>query len=58
MIKPLAVALSGVGGMGRDGGDNLANVQCKAVVNWHNESPLYNECMLKNNKEIIFIISH
>jgi hypothetical protein len=27
-------------------------------VNWHNESPLYNECMLKNNKEIIFIISH
>jgi hypothetical protein len=29
-----------------DGGGNLTNVQCKAIGNWHNESPLYNEYML------------
>jgi hypothetical protein len=29
-----------------DGGENLTNVQCKAIGNWHNESSLYNEYML------------
>jgi hypothetical protein len=23
----------------------LINVQCEVIKNWHNESPLYNECM-------------
>jgi hypothetical protein len=33
---------------GGDGGDNLTNVQCKAIQKCHNESPLYNEYILKN----------
>jgi hypothetical protein len=24
-----------------DGGDNLNNIQCKAIGNWHNDSPHY-----------------
>jgi hypothetical protein len=47
-MKPLAIASSGVG-IGLhwgDGGANLTNVHCKAIGNWHNESPLYNEYML------------
>jgi hypothetical protein len=46
MMKPLASALSGVGrGSGRWGNDPN-NVRCKAIRNWHNESPLYNEYVL------------
>jgi hypothetical protein len=54
-MKPLAIALSGSvrgsWGEGDDGG-NLANVQCKAIQNCHNESPLYNEYMLIKVKKI------
>jgi hypothetical protein len=35
--------------MGRDGGDNLINIQQKPIWNCHNESPLYNEYVLKKN---------
>jgi hypothetical protein len=47
-MKPLAIALSGVGRELREGkcGGNLTNVQCKAIQNCHNESPLYNEYIL------------
>jgi hypothetical protein len=34
------------GGGGRDGGSDPTNVQCKAIWNCHNESPLYNEYIL------------
>jgi hypothetical protein len=42
-IKPLAIALSGVGreSKGRDGRDNLTNVQYKPIWNCHNESLPY-----------------
>jgi hypothetical protein len=36
-----------------DGGANLANVQCKAIWNWHDESPLCNEYMLIKMKNKI-----
>jgi hypothetical protein len=43
----------GVGARRRNGGDNLINVQCKAIQNCQNESPLYNEYMLtKMEKQI------
>jgi hypothetical protein len=29
----------------RDVGCNLTNIQCKAIQNWHDKSPLYNENM-------------
>jgi hypothetical protein len=53
-MKLHAIALSGAGrglqwGGGRggeDSGGNLTNVQCKAIQNCHNESPLYNEYIL------------
>jgi hypothetical protein len=46
-MKPLAVALSEAGtGVGRD---NLTNLQCNAIWNWHNESPQHNENMLIKN---------
>jgi hypothetical protein len=46
-MKPLVIALTGVGRALEkgDGGVDLANVQCKAIWNCHNESP-YNEYML------------
>jgi hypothetical protein len=47
MIKPLGIILNGmreeVAWAGEMSGGNLTNMQCKAVGNWHNESPLYNE---------------
>jgi hypothetical protein len=44
-----------------DGGDNLTNVQCKAIWNCHSKSPLYNEYILikmgdKETKKKIFTI--
>jgi hypothetical protein len=47
MTKPLAIALSGLGrGLWQgDGGGDLTNIQCKAIQNRHNGSPLYNEYM-------------
>jgi hypothetical protein len=49
-----AIALSGVerglrrrGEGAGDSAGNLTSVQCKAIQNWHNESPLYNEYMLE-----------
>jgi hypothetical protein len=41
MMKPLAIALSGLGrgSRGEDSGGYLTNVQCKAIWNCHNESP-------------------
>jgi hypothetical protein len=44
--------------VGRDSGDNLTNVQCKAIGNWHNEIPLYNEYMLIKRKKTktVFLI--
>jgi hypothetical protein len=35
-------------GVGSGRGD-LTNIQCKAILNCHNESPLYNEYMLIKN---------
>jgi hypothetical protein len=32
--------------VGGNGGNDLTNVQCKAIGNWHNESLLYNEHIL------------
>jgi hypothetical protein len=55
-IYEIAIALSGARSrsMGVDGGGDLTNVQCKAIQNWHNESPLYNEyCANKNEKTIL-----
>jgi hypothetical protein len=47
-MKPLAIALSGVQLLfeGRDGGDDVTNVQYKPIQNCHNESPLHNEYIL------------
>jgi hypothetical protein len=44
MMKPLKTALNGAQtegcrGWRGDVGDNLTNVQCKVIGNWHNESP-------------------
>jgi hypothetical protein len=53
-MKPLAIALSGVrrGLRGRDGGDNLTNVEYKSIGNYQNEFALYNEYMpIKMKKE-------
>jgi hypothetical protein len=36
-----------------EGGDNLTNVQCKTIENWHNEFLLYNEYMIIRIKKII-----
>jgi hypothetical protein len=53
MMKLLAIALSGGReGTGEAGGGNLINVQCKAIRNWHNESPLYNEYILIKMEKI------
>jgi hypothetical protein len=52
MIKPLAIALSGVV-MGLQEGDdevNLNNVQCKAIQNCHNEFR-YSKYMTQNGKK-------
>jgi hypothetical protein len=58
-MKPFAIVLSGIrrelgGEMVR--GD-LTNVQCKAIRNCHNESPLYNKYMLIKMKKskMVFI---
>jgi hypothetical protein len=42
MIKPLAIALSGMGRgwQGENAGSDLINVQCKAIRNCHNKSAL------------------
>jgi hypothetical protein len=32
--------------VGGDGGNDIINVQCKAIQKSHNKSPLYNEYML------------
>jgi hypothetical protein len=51
--KPFAIVLGRVGrGLrGRDDRENVNNVQYKSNQNCHNESPLYNECILiKINK--------
>jgi hypothetical protein len=46
-MKPFAIVLSGAGkDVGGDNGHNLTNAKCKAIGKWHNESPLFNECML------------
>jgi hypothetical protein len=51
-MKSLSVALSGAGkGLWKGEGrwwywTDLIKVQCKAIQNWQNESPLYYECML------------
>jgi hypothetical protein len=47
-MKPLAIALSGArrGLEEGDGKGDLTNVQCKAIQNCHNESPMYNESIL------------
>jgi hypothetical protein len=47
-MKPLAIAWSGPGrGVERERfGGNLTNVQYKSIWNCHNESPLYNECII------------
>jgi hypothetical protein len=37
-----------------NGGSNLANVQCKAIWNCHNESSLYNEYVLIKMKKNFF----
>jgi hypothetical protein len=52
-MKPLAIALSGIGkGLRQgDGRGDLTNIQCKAIWNCHNESPLYNEYILIKIKE-------
>jgi hypothetical protein len=49
--KPLVIVLSGAerGLRGRDGGDDLTNVQYKSIWNCHNESPLYNKYILIKN---------
>jgi hypothetical protein len=57
-MKPLAIALSGERGpRGRDDGGDLTKVQCNAIQNRHNESPLYKEYILikmkKKKKEIV-----
>jgi hypothetical protein len=44
-MKLLAIALSGREGLERRWGD-LTSVQCKAMQNCYNESPLYNENIL------------
>jgi hypothetical protein len=52
-MKPPAIALSGAGrGLEKgDGRGHLTNVQCEAIGNWHNESPLYNDHMLIKMKK-------
>jgi hypothetical protein len=51
-MKPLEIVLSRKGRDWWGGGeDNLTNVQCKSIKNWHNESPLHNEYMLITKKE-------
>jgi hypothetical protein len=48
-MKSFATALSGAA---RGGGEsNLTNVQCKAIENYHNEFPLYNEYILIKMEE-------
>jgi hypothetical protein len=42
----------GVDGEG-DSGGYLINVQCKAIQNCHNESLLYNECMLIKMEKVL-----
>jgi hypothetical protein len=53
-MKPLAIVLSGAGrelrGWQKAVWGNLTNVQCKAIQNWHNESPLY---AYKNEKKTL-----
>jgi hypothetical protein len=53
MRKSLAITLSGARRrlQRRDGEGNVANVQCKPVRNWNNESPLYNVYMLIKMKK-------
>jgi hypothetical protein len=41
MMKFLVTVLNGVG---RHGGGDLTNVQCKAIGNCHTESPIMNIC--------------
>jgi NADH:ubiquinone oxidoreductase subunit F (NADH-binding) len=36
---------------GRDGGGYLTNIKCKAIWNYHNESPLYHEYILIKKKK-------
>jgi hypothetical protein len=46
-MKPLTIAVSGVGLRGRDGGGDSNHVQqCKPTQNCHNESTLYNKYIL------------
>jgi hypothetical protein len=49
-MKPLAIALSGVGE--KDGEGNLTNVRCKAIGNWHNKFPLQLIYANKNEKNV------
>jgi hypothetical protein len=51
MMKPLAIALSVAGRdlWGGGDGNDLTNVQYKAVQNYHNEPPLYNEIYSNKN---------
>jgi hypothetical protein len=54
MMKPLAIALSVAGRdlWGGGDGNDLTNVQYKAVQNYHNEPPLYNEIYSNKNWKI------
>jgi hypothetical protein len=59
MMKPLAVALSGVGeGLEGSGGGNLTNIQCQAIRSCHNESSLSHEYVLIKMKTYIKYINH
>jgi hypothetical protein len=52
-MKPLAIALRGTGRelLSEDGRGDLTIVQYKAIQNWHNKFPLYNEYMLIKMKK-------
>jgi hypothetical protein len=63
MMKLPIIALSGTGKGwwgGGDGGDNLSNVQCKAIQNCHSKFSLYNEYMLMKvgKKKSGFVLFH
>jgi hypothetical protein len=46
-MNPLAIPLSGVWrGLGRDGGGDITNIQCRVIQNCLNESLLYNKYII------------
>jgi hypothetical protein len=55
LLQLLYLSGEGKGLMGRDGGGDLMNIQCKPIQNCCNESPVYNEYVLIEMKKRVFI---